>query len=306
MSMIRYSLYNLSTRLPAPTTALGTSVARPAAVVLAGKVNPAVWFSTNPKRADAHDDVDEILQKTYSDKFDESDSLEVGKKEHMKDERPMKKEPVSALGRLLDHPLSHYHGPLFRPMFRGFDDLFTRDPFAPFFSRHESPFMDIMPTLRDFPSSFEKDMTLLRSSPGYEIREDPGKYEISVSIPEGINADNLKVDVENDGSVLHLSGRQITKDENGRVVSDMRFEKRFSVGDNVDTDKISANLHDGLLVLKAPKLEPDTAPKKQSIPITQKPHASLEEEVVQKSYSDEFDESDWIETGKIGNEKKVA
>ena len=78
MSMIRYGLYNLSTRLPPLTTALATTVARPAAVVLAGKVNPA-WFSTNPKRRD-----DDLMDKTYSDAFDESDSLEVGKEEHLK------------------------------------------------------------------------------------------------------------------------------------------------------------------------------------------------------------------------------
>jgi HSP20 family protein len=286
--MIRYSLYNLSTRLPPPTTALATTVARPAAVVLAGKVNPA-WFSTNRKRRD-------------------DDALEVRKKEHPKNEKnpqPQMKPSTSALERyFFDSPLSDYHGPLFRPMFRGFDDFFTRDPFAPLFSRHESPFMDIMPVLRDFPS-IEKEMTLLRSSPGYEIREDAGKYEISVSIPDGIDADNLKVEVENDGSVLHLSGRQTTRDENDEVVSDMRFEKRFSIGANVDTDQITANLDEGVLVLKAPKLEPDT-PQRQSIPITQKPHASLDEEVVQKSFSDEFDESDWAETGKVSHEKNAA
>lgn len=164
--------------------------------------------------------------------------------------------------------------------------------------------MDIMPALRDL-SSIEKEMTLLRSSPGFEIREDPGKYEISVSIPKGIDADNLTVQVENDGSVLHLSGQQTTRDENDKVVSDIRFDKRFSIGANVDTDKITANLDEGVLVLKAFKLETDT-PQTQSIPITQKPHASLEEEVVQKSYSDEFDESDWAETGKIGHDKDAA
>jgi hypothetical protein len=67
-----------------------------------------------------------------------------------------------------------------------------------------------------------------------------------------------------------------------------------------------------VLVLTAPKLELEPEPEKTkhtiAISTTEKPYhdstggVALEEEVVQKSYSDEFDESDWVETGKVGLE----
>lgn len=290
--MIRSSLYALASR-PAPTS-VAALVVRPCAVVLSGKLSGRS-LSTNPKRKD-----DELYNKSYSDQFDESDSLEVGKGEktatNANDAKPRRE-----VGRY-----AGYHGPLFRPLFGGFDDIFAgdpffaRDPFAPFFSRRLDPFEHIMPVLRDFP--MDKSKTLLRSSPGYDIKESGTSYEIAVNVPKGVDASDMNVELENDGTVLHLSGERKTEKEGS--VSEMRFDKRFTIGTNVDTENITANLDEGVLILKAPKLKPQIAEKpKHTIPITKQPHAMLDEEVVQTNYSDAFDESDWAETGKVGHEK---
>jgi len=153
------------------------------------------------------------------------------------------------------------------PFFGGFDELFAPAPFMrdPFF---DVPMPVIPKLLRD------DDATLFRSSPGYEINESGGKYEIAVDVP-GVKANDMKVDLEHDGRVLHISGgRKVEKDG---VVTETKFEKRFTIGDNVDTDKLTANLADGVLVLTAPKIE-----KKENaartIAITEGPRKEMLEE----------------------------
>ena len=178
----------------------------------------------------------------------------------------------------------------------GFDDFFSGDPFAPFFSKpFRDPLFDfgVMPVLKRFPTG---NMTLLRSSPGYEIKESDSTYEIAIDIPDEVHASDMKVELEENGTVLHVSGERKVEEKNKVVQS--RFEKLFTIGSNIDTSKISANLADGVLVLQAPKLVADAEMTKQSITITEKPHEISGEEVVQTNYSDEFDESDWAEEGK--------
>jgi HSP20 family protein len=144
------------------------------------------------------------------------------------------------------------------PFFRhsGFDDFFapTRDPFS-----------DLMPVLSNLKR--DEDMALLRSSPGYEISEGDGKYNIHVDVP-GIKAADMNVELENEGKVLHISGgRKVTS---GDTVSETRFEKRFTIGVNVDTQKMSAHLVDGVLTLTAPKIEKKEEPV-HKIAITEGP-----------------------------------
>lgn len=164
--------------------------------------------------------------------------------------------------------LNRYNHPFGgHPFFgNGFDEFFAPTPFFrdPFF---DSP-MPVIPKLLR-----AEDMALYRSSPGYEINESDGKYQIAVDVP-GVKASDVKVNLENDGKVLHISGgRKVEKDD---AVTETKFEKRFTIGDNVDTDKLAANLADGVLVLTAPKLEKKEKPTKQ-IPITVGPHKKLTE-----------------------------
>jgi HSP20 family protein len=186
----------------------------------------------------------------------------------------------------------------------GFDDVFAHDPFfAPLFRDGEDPFermrrdimMDWMPVLRSTrPKSLSS--RLVRTSPGYEIKESEGAYEIALDIPDGLETKDLQVELERDGSVVHISGeRQHSADG---VESMTRFSKRFSIGDGVDAENIQANFADGCLVIHAPKLAMENQAKRL-IPISNRPHKQItDEELRQKNYNDEFDESDWVETGK--------
>lgn len=124
----------------------------------------------------------------------------------------------------------------------GFDDFFRRadSMFDDDTDDDNDDDFDLMPVLTgiDRPEG----SILRRSSPGYEVHETDGKYVISMDIP-GVKVDDLKVDVEEDGDVLYISGRR--KMKIGDAMSETRFEKRFFVGENVDLDKLSAHLEDG-------------------------------------------------------------
>lgn len=135
------------------------------------------------------------------------------------------------------------------------------DDLVPLF---DDPFKDfMMPVIPNFPRT--DDMTLLRSSPGYEINEHEGKYMISVDVP-GVKASDMNVDLENDGKVVHISGgRKIVK---GGETTETKFSKRFTIGDNIDVSKITANLSDGVLTLTAPVKE-EVKPKPKRIAITE-------------------------------------
>eukprot|EP00986_Skeletonema_menzelii_P005788 scaffold2144_cov149-Skeletonema_menzelii.AAC.8 len=133
--------------------------------------------------------------------------------------------------------------------FGGFDDAFVSG----------SPVFGI-PALTAF-----KNDNLLHSSPRYEVSENSKQFRLAVDVP-GVKADDLKVDLEHDGRVLHMAGhRKVEKDNS---YEEYKFEKRFTLGRDLDTSKLTANLSDGVLVLTVPKKEKEE-PKSTTVPITQ-------------------------------------
>jgi HSP20 family molecular chaperone IbpA len=202
--MIRSSVYQLAVK-HSPFQVASVAV-KPAAAVLAGKVRA---FSVNPKK---HVDVTE---KTTS----EDDNKNIAVKKTPKTKAPQNE--LSTSPRYAEDALRRqFDTPLWRQFNTRFDDFFGRDPFAPFFSRRDwDPFTHIMPVLKKFPSF---DTTLLRSSPGYEIKEGKSSYQIAIDIPDGVEASDMKVDVEQDGTVLHVSGERKFKKDN-RIIQ-TRFD----------------------------------------------------------------------------------
>jgi HSP20 family protein len=143
--------------------------------------------------------------------------------------------------------------------FTGFDDFFA------------TPFMnddDFMPSSFLVPRAPEFNPVLLRSSPRYEITEDDTKFQIAIDLP-GVKATAVDVNVKHGGRILCITGgRKVVKDNE---VSETKFSQSFTIDKNVNTEKITANLADGVLVVSAPKEEKkdDT----RTISITQEPHA---------------------------------
>ena len=172
---------------------------------------------------------------------------------------------------------------LLSPTFRRLDDIFRNDPFFsdPFFS---DPFFrdeddDVMfPSLMPVLKSRAMGGKLLRASPGYEIKEDENTYQFAIDVPDGVDsANDLTVNLETDettgNGVLHITGEKKIEMENGGY-RNVRFDQRFSIGaDIMETDKLTANLHDGVLTIQAPKLPPKNPPTLKQIPVTEEKSA---------------------------------
>ena len=272
--MIRHSMYPLVSR---HIGKVALTTAKPAATTLL--LSGSLPFSTKPQRRD-----DDLYQKTFTDAFDESDFLEKGKQQNQQDGKITRMSAKTNAGRR-GHASRHnssrdvFSSPFFSSPFAGFDDLFARSDdlfFAhPFFRSRREPFFDrdLMPVLKqkkNGTSSPSPGVTILRSSPGYEIKEDDEFYEICISIPEDIGTSDMKVEVEQNGTVLHVSGGRKVEEEGN--VSAMEFSKRFTIGHNVETDKIAANFSEGLLVVKAPKITTTPEEPKHTIVVTENPH----------------------------------
>lgn len=130
-----------------------------------------------------------------------------------------------------------------RPFF-AHDDFFGPSPWV------RDPFFTDMVPMSVLNIERDPFMVLRRSSPGYEIREDDNKFQLSIDVP-GVKAADMKVELEQDGRLLHLSGGRKVEKEGS--VTETRFDKRFLIAESVDTSKITANLADGVLVVSAPK-----------------------------------------------------
>jgi HSP20 family protein len=148
-----------------------------------------------------------------------------------------------------------YARPLVSPLFSGFDEFFVP---APFWGNRD-PFEDLMmPVLRNLDRN-QDGMVLRHSSPALEINETDTEFQIAIDVP-GVKATDMTVQLEDDGRVLHLQGgRKVTRE--GQVV-ESKFQKRFTIGENIDSSKLSADLSDGVLVVKAPKI-----PKEEVKPV---------------------------------------
>ena len=103
------------------------------------------------------------------------------------------------------------------------------------------------------------------SSPRYEITENDEQFRLAVDVP-GMKPDNLKVELEDDGRILHVSGERKVKTDTSH--EEYLFDKRFTLRKDLDTSKITAHLSDGVLVVTALKME-TLPPATQPIAIVQ-------------------------------------
>lgn len=86
---------------------------------------------------------------------------------------------------------------------------------------------------------------------GFDIQEDDEKVQVKVSVPKGIQKDDITIEVI-DGSVMHIFGSR--KDDTKKDGSTfMQFDKRFALGRNMEQDKIAAEIKNGVLTVTTPK-----------------------------------------------------
>lgn len=138
--------------------------------------------------------------------------------------------------------------------------------------------------------------------PRADVFDTPAEYLVHVSLP-GAQKQDISVNYDVDDSVLHLAGvvhrPDITEELNDALVLDERsrevgvFERDVRLGTrsepaNVDPDRISAKLADGILVVRLPKVAVDPERRKKKVSV----EALDEKNNKQATVEDEPDESD--------------
>ena len=86
----------------------------------------------------------------------------------------------------------------------------------------------------------------------YGITQDDKQLQIVVGVP-GANASDINLQLEDDGRLLRISGE--TTREDGGISMHSRFDRAFTLNRDVDTNKISAQIDNGVLTITAPKHE---------------------------------------------------
>lgn len=115
----------------------------------------------------------------------------------------------------------------------------------------------------------ENKIALRRSSPYYEITEYKNGYIVAIDA-KGVKPEDIGISLEYGGKLLRVYGHKHM--HRGDTPVESRFDKTFTVHTNVDASKISANIHDGILIINCPKKDSTMA---RTIPITRVDHSTL-------------------------------
>lgn len=104
----------------------------------------------------------------------------------------------------------------------------------------------------------KEEMTVAEWAPLVDISEDAKEYLITAELPE-VKKDGVKLTVE--GGVLTITGeRKFEKEEKGKKYHRIEraygsFVRSFTVPDDADSTKVSADFKDGVLQVHLPKSE---------------------------------------------------
>lgn len=84
----------------------------------------------------------------------------------------------------------------------------------------------------------------------FGITQDEKQIQFVLDVP-GAKADDINLQLDEGGRVLTISGE--TNKEEGGISVHSRFERSFTLNEDVDTAQISAHMNDGVLTITAPK-----------------------------------------------------
>ena len=90
----------------------------------------------------------------------------------------------------------------------------------------------------------------LHFDPSFDLFEDEKEFELSIDLP-GLKSEDLTVQLEENGRIIHVMGERKSRRPENSVVS--MFEKNFAVDESIDTGNIRVDLSDGVLAITAPK-----------------------------------------------------
>jgi len=119
-----------------------------------------------------------------------------------------------------------------------------------------------------FPRGAEMESSLVDFSPSVNTREGDYAYHIEVDLP-GVKKKDISVEVKDSRLIIsgeRKSNKEVKKENYHRVESSYgKFERSFSLPDNVDAENIDAQTKDGVLEVIVPKKERTKASKKVDV-----------------------------------------
>jgi HSP20 family protein len=135
--------------------------------------------------------------------------------------------------------------------------LFNKDEFlTPFSTLYDDFFNDSFDFLgKDF---FERG-----TYPKVDVRNEEKQMVIEAEVP-GLKKENVRVELE--GGILRIKGEKKETDEKKantyvhRELKHSSFCRSFSIGKNIDAEKITSKFENGVLEITLPKLAPDPKP----------------------------------------------
>ena len=99
------------------------------------------------------------------------------------------------------------------------------------------------------------------TAPAVNVKEDNKQYVMEVAVP-GLKKEQVKMSIDKDGYLtLSIENKNEQKDENKkehylrREFSYTSYRQCYALPDNVNADKIEANVADGVLKVVLPKVE---------------------------------------------------
>ena len=93
------------------------------------------------------------------------------------------------------------------------------------------------------------------TAPAVNVKEDAKEYTMEVAAP-GIKKEYCRININNDGNLeVAIENKEENKKEHylRREFSYSNYQQTYILPDNVDKDKISAKVNDGVLEIKLPK-----------------------------------------------------
>ncbi len=99
------------------------------------------------------------------------------------------------------------------------------------------------------------------TAPAVNVKEDNKQYVMEVAVP-GLKKEQVNMSIDKDGYLtLSIENKNEQKDENKkehylrREFSYTNYQQSYALPDNVNADKIEANVADGVLKVVLPKVE---------------------------------------------------
>ena len=105
------------------------------------------------------------------------------------------------------------------------------------------------------------------TAPAVNVKEDAKGYTMEIASP-GLKKEYVRVNVDNDNNLhIAMESKMEHKGEDKhehylrREFSYSNFEQAFTLTEDVDKEKITAKVADGVLTVELPKIEPKEEPK---------------------------------------------